>query len=153
LGGIVPWDPWREMEAWTRRAGRAIASPFDWIWGEAAGWPQAAHPPVEVFERDGDVVVRADVPGMAPANLDVRVDADTVTIRGEVRAEERREDRGFFRSERRYGAFRRVVPLPARVEPSRARATYRHGVLEVVAPRVPDDQDGGRRIEVRGEGD
>lgn len=126
-------------------------SPFDWIWGHAPAWPQPAHPPVEVFERDGDVVVRADVPGLAPANLDVRVEPESVTIRGEVRAEEQREEGGFFRSERRYGAFRRVVPLPARVEPARARATYRQGVLEVVAPRLPDDQGSGRRVEVRGQ--
>ena len=105
-------------------------------------------PAVEVFERGPDVVVRAEVAGLDPQDLDVHVEEDRVVLRGERRDEDQRERAGYYQSERRYGAFVRTVALPAPVDPSKARARLRHGLLEVTAPRRADDTRYGRRVEV-----
>jgi HSP20 family protein len=106
-------------------------------------------PAVEVFERGADVVVRAEIAGVEPQDLDVRISDDVATIRGERRVEHRGPGPdGYFRSERRYGTFVRTVALPAPVDPAQARARFRHGLLEVVAPRRDRDAGPGRRVDV-----
>lgn len=102
-------------------------------------------PAVEVFERGDEVVVRAEVPGVDPKDMDVRLTDDTATIRGERRPDERTapgNQDGYYRSERQYGSFTRTVSLPAPVDTGRAKAHFRNGLLEIVAPRRADDSRG-----------
>lgn len=103
--------------------------------------------PVEMYTQDGNVVVRAEVPGVDPKDLDVRITAEALTIRGEVRQEDVARRDGMYHTERRYGAFARSVSFPAPVDPARATATYRHGVLEVRAPLATGDP-GGRKLDI-----
>jgi HSP20 family protein len=104
-------------------------------------------PAVEVFERDGKFIIRADVPGLDADELDVAIDDDKVALSGE-RVDEQ-EDRGsaYYRRERSYGRFYRVVPLPEGVDTSQAEATFNNGVLEISipAPRRPE----ARKLEVK----
>ena len=136
---------------------RALAGPegardsllpqWDGAWDDAG--PAPGLPAVEVFERGADVVVRAEIAGVEPQDLDVRLSEDVATIRGERRVERRGPGPdGYFRSERRYGTFVRTVALPAPVDPARARARFRHGLLEVVAPRREQEPARGHRLEV-----
>lgn len=104
-------------------------------------------PVVEVFERGEDIVIRAEVAGIEPQDLDVRRTDDAVTIRGERRAEQRSGPDGYYHSERRYGAFARTISLPAPVDSARAQARVQHGLLEVVAPRRSDGGP-GRRLSI-----
>jgi HSP20 family protein len=114
---------------------RAIRPSQDWI------------PAVEVLERDGNFVIRADVPGLDADELYVAIDDDKVVLSGE-RIDEQ-EDRGsaYYRRERSYGRFYRVVPLPEGVDTSQAEATFNNGVLEISipAPRRPE----ARKLEVK----
>jgi HSP20 family protein len=139
--------PWRAFPDPTEP--RSLFQPL-WggvAYGEDVGGP-AGLPAVEVFERGADVVVRAEIAGVEPQDLDVRISDDVATIRGERRSERRDGAGGYYRSERRYGAFVRTVALPAPVDAARARARFRHGLLEVVAPRREDDARRGRRVDV-----
>lgn len=143
-----PFDVMRRFsEDMDRLFGRfapwAVMPPF----GEetTVGWA----PQLDVFERDQELVVRADVPGLGPDDIKVEVTDEAVVIEGE-RKEEREEKGGsVYRSERSYGRFYRRVPLPEGAKADEAKATFKNGVLEVVMPaperRIPQ----GRRIEVK----
>jgi len=110
------------------------------------GWT----PQLEVFEREGRLVVRADLPGMQREDVTVEVTPEGLVIEGERRQEHERQNEGYYRSERHYGRFTRVIPLPEGAEAEQAHATFRDGVLEVTVP-MAKTQSRRHRIEI-GEG-
>jgi HSP20 family protein len=88
-------------------------------------------PSIEVFEKDGKLHVTADLPGLSKDDVRVEVRDNNLVIEGE-RKQEKKEDReGYFLTERTYGKFLRVVPLPDDVDPDTAKASFRNGVLEL----------------------
>ncbi len=86
---------------------------------------------------------------MKREDVEVNIDNDVLTIRGERRAEHRAAEGGYRRTERSYGTFFRQIPLPDGVEPSQVEAFYEDGVLEVTIPSPGDQQRGRRRIDIR----
>src|SRR5258705_11846923 len=107
-------------------------------------------PQVEAFERDGQLIVRADLPGLSKDDINVDITDDAIKIRGERRQEKEKNDEGYYRSERSYGSFYREIPLPSGVNRDEANATFRNGVLEITMP-APARHPSSRRIEI-GEG-
>jgi HSP20 family protein len=107
-------------------------------------------PQVEAFERDGKLIVRADLPGLTKDDINVDITDDAIKIRGERRQEKEENEEGYYRSERSYGSFYREIPLPSGVHSEEANASFRNGVLEITMP-APARQMGSRRIEI-GEG-
>jgi HSP20 family protein len=92
-------------------------------------------PSVDVFSRQGDLIVRAELPGVDPEkDVDITVADGVLTIRGQRRAEHRDEGTNFYRMETSYGAFERSIPLPEGVNPDEITATHKQGILEVVVP-------------------
>ena len=106
-------------------------------------------PPVEVFERDGALVVRADLPGLSPDDVRIEVADDALVLQGERRQEIEVEEEGVYRSERVYGRFSRAIPLPEGADVEKAQARFENGVLEVSIP-LAGDQGRRRRIEIQG---
>lgn len=104
-----------------------IVDPWDYVRGAAGRWT----PDVDVLEGDREITVRAEVPGLDPEDVEVTVTGDSLTLSGEKREEEERTGRTSCRSERRYGAFRREIPLPPGSDPSDVKAEYDRGVLQV----------------------
>jgi len=104
-------------------------------------------PSIEILERDGQLVIRADVPGMSKDQINVQIEDGQLVISGERRQEQEERRGGFYRSEKSYGAFYRAVPLPEGVDPEQARATFRDGVLEVTMPAP--ERASGRRLEIQ----
>ena len=86
-------------------------------------------PAIESFLRDDKLVVRADLPGIDPKQVDLQVEADRLTIRGERKATREDANRGY--REVTYGRFERTVQLPSGIDPDTIKATYKDGVLEV----------------------
>ena len=108
-----------------------------WEGGEAA-WA----PAVEVTERGGKLVVRADLPGLGKNDVKVEVRDDAVCIQGERRQEREEKRKGVYRSERTYGSFYREIPLPEGTDAAQAKASFRNGVLEVTMPAPPKPAKG-----------
>jgi len=100
--------------------------------------PAAARPAIESFVEEGKFIVRTDLPGIDPKNIDIKVVGNVLTIKGT--REEKRETKkaDFVRSEIRYGSFERSVSLPEGIKAEDLKATYRDGVLELAAP-VPKE--------------
>ena len=105
-------------------------------------------PPMEIFQRDGHLVVRADLPGMTKDDVQVEVTDDSLTISGERRSEHATKQEGIFRSERHYGTFHRHIPLPEGVNAEQVKASFQDGVLEVTMP-APQRPARSSQIEVQ----
>lgn len=107
-------------------------------------------PPVELFERDGKLVIQAELPGLGVNDVSVEVTEGLVTISGERREQREIDDKGFRRTERRYGCFSRGIPLPDGVRAEDVQATFRDGVLELTAP-LPQSASQSRTVEIKNE--
>lgn len=116
--------------------------------GMAAAGSEFFSPPMEIFEREGHLVVRADLPGLTKDDVHVEVTDEALTIEGERRSEHEERQGGFLRSERRYGTFRRQIPLPEGVNADQVTASFKDGVLEILMP-TPQRQARGRHIEIQ----
>jgi HSP20 family protein len=105
------------------------------------------YPQVEVRERDGKLLVRADLPGLKKEDVRVEIQDNALILEGERRQESEQKEEGFYRSERTYGRFYRAIPLPEGVDPDKAQAHFKDGVLEIDIP-VPESQTRGRKVEI-----
>ena len=105
-------------------------------------------PQVEMFERDGQLIVRADLPGLTKNDVKVEVTDNSINLSGERKSEREEKDEGYYRSERSYGSFYRSIPLPEGVNADDANATFKNGVLEI-AMAAPQAKPRGRRLEVK----
>ena len=113
---------------------------------EEATWA----PAVEVFERNGAFVVRAELPGLTKENIKISVLPDELTIEGERKLEKEEKKEGFYRTERSYGAFYRRIPIPEHVKAEAAKATFKDGVLQVEMPTLPVPEATKRTLEIQG---
>lgn len=133
-------SPFEEMERWFENFfSRGWPRPLHSDWpslGDWPGMPEGRMPKVDVIDRDAEVVVRAEVPGVSKDELDVSVADNTVTIKGETKREEKEEKGDYYRSETSRGVFARTVALPAYVDAEGASARFKDGVLELTLPKV-----------------
>jgi HSP20 family protein len=109
--------------------------------GRMPAWPS-----IEVVQSDKDIRVSAELPGLDEKDVEVLVDDGVLTIRGEKRSETQDKERRF--TERTYGRFERVIPLPFAVEEDKAEASFNNGVLTVALPRSAQAEDKAKRIAI-----
>lgn len=102
--------------------------------------------PMEVFDSDGQTVVRLEAPGMKLEDFDISVSDGLLTIKGEKKAEEEINEGDYYCSERTYGSFRRSLSVPKELDESKIHATYDNGVLEIMLPRI---EEKGRKVKVQ----
>jgi HSP20 family protein len=114
---------------------------IDRRWGGFPAFPRLRRlieepvwPAIDVFEREGSLVVKADVPGMTAKDIEVNITENAITISGERTEEKEIKEKDYYRSERSYGRFVRQVPIPAGADRDKAQANFKDGVLEVVLP-------------------
>ncbi len=107
-------------------------------------------PAIEAYQRDGKFVVQLDAPGSSKDEIKVELKNNALWLSGERKREVEQNERGFYRSERSYGSFRRVVPLPQGARADTASASFDNGVLRVELEAPSPEDDKPRQIEVRG---
>jgi HSP20 family protein len=130
---LMKWEPSESLATLQREVNRLLESFFD---GSPLrfGEPTTA-PAVEVSDTKDTVVVKAQVPGVSKEQIQVTVSEGMVTIKGEMKEEEKQEEKNYLRREFRYGAFTRTVPLPTGVQAEKATAQLKDGMLEVTIPK------------------
>ena len=155
-GEMSRWDAGYGPFAWMRQMQDQLDRAFGGLWsGTSSSWtpeafgPSDWSPAMDMFQRGNELVIRADVPGLSKDDITVDIADDQLTIRGERRYDHEEERDGVFRSERSYGSFCRVVPLPQGAIADSAKATFNNGVLEITVQAPSFDVRRGRRIEVK----
>ena len=118
----------------------------DWMTSPLA-FRERAIPAVDVTETDDEVLVRAEIPGAKPEEINVAVTQNVLTISGQKEESHETKQRGFYRAERRSGMFRRSVPLPSWVNADNASAEYNNGVLTVHLPK--DESAKPKRVPIK----
>jgi HSP20 family protein len=116
-------------------------------WGDGGGTLTAFAPSLDVAETDGEVTVRAEVPGVKPEDINISVLGDTLTLSGEKKETTERKDDNVYHRESRYGSFRRSVQLPGGVDPENVAAEYANGVLTVRLKKSPEAK--ARKIPIK----
>jgi len=106
-------------------------------------------PAVDVEDKENEVIVRAEVAGCRPEDIDISVHGNTLTISGEKKQDQEKEEKGYYRSERYYGTFRRDLMLPSDVEAENIDATCKEGILIVKLPKAEKAKP--VRIKVKGQ--
>lgn len=124
---ISRWEPFGELAEMRSRFDRLLSDLAD---GQDREWM----PATDVIRDDGHLVVRANVPGIKPEEIEIQVDNGVLTISGKHEETKEEKDKEFVRRERRYGAFSRSMPLPDGVDPKKIEAKTHDGVLEVRIP-------------------
>jgi HSP20 family protein len=146
---LMRWQPWREMETLRKQMDRLFD---EWLtrdsWMEQDSslslLPKRDNtlwaPAIEMHETDGEVVLKAQLPGVKPEDLDIQVTEDAVSIAGEHREEARSEEKGIVRSEFRYGHFQRIVPLPVSIRNHEVKSEFKDGVLTLMLPKSQESR-------------
>jgi HSP20 family protein len=136
-----PTNPFEEMERMFEQfMGRKWLSPFSWenpLWSEMAKSMDVRVPSVDVIDREEEIVVRAEIPGVEKENLEVSLSDDRLTIKGSTQQEKEEKEAGeYTRREMSRGSFTRMVTLPANVDGEKAKASFKDGVLELTLPKL-----------------
>ena len=137
---IIRWDPFREMTSLQSQVNRLVDSMWS---GRQESWVPAA----DVFDTAEAVVLKAELPGMNVDDIQIEVDDNVLSIKGERTFEEKVDDERYYRVERRYGSFQRSIALPQGCRTDDIAATYEDGILTVTVPKAEVEKP--RRIEVK----
>jgi HSP20 family protein len=137
MADLARWDPVSDLVSLREAMNRLFEDSFIRPRG---GWPTTAEGmgmlPLDVYESDDEVTVRASIPGVNPDDIDISVLGATLTIKGE-KSEDREEKKGNYHlRERHYGAFQRSVNLPSQVNVDKAKAEFKDGVLILTLPKI-----------------
>ena len=138
MANIVRWEPFRDLISLREAMDRLFEESFI---RPRTGWLAPLGPgalAVDVYETDQDVVVKSSVPGVKPEDIDITITGDTLTIKGETKAEEKVERANYLRQERRYGAFARSLTLPTSIVAENAKAEFENGVLTLTLPKAEE---------------
>ena len=152
--GLTRWEPFRGLTPLEREVDRFFGGdPLKWFDWPHYFWRQPLVPegvyvaPMEVFERDGQTVVRLEVPGVEMKDIDISLADGRLTVRGEKKQEEEIKEEHYYHSERSYGSFHRTLLVPKGIDEGKILATYDSGVLEVSLPKVEEKQ--AQKVEIK----
>ena len=143
-GSLAAWDPF-SMSPWSMM--RRFSDEMDRWFGREGGEAGMFSPNIEVRERDNTIVVSADLPGLSKDDVKVELTDEGLVIQGERKREHEERREGYYRSERSYGTFHRIIPLPEGAATDQAKAQFKDGVLEVTVP-IPESARRRREIPI-----
>ena len=145
---INRWDPFREVAALQNRVNSLFREMNE---GDSPLTTASFVPAVDIYEDVNKVVLKLEVPGMEEKDLDVRVENNTLTVKGERKFEKDEKEENFHRIERRYGSFYRAFTLPSTVDTGNVQANYNAGVLKLELSKKPEAQPKQIKVNVGGQ--
>lgn len=122
------WDPWEEMNRMFR----------------------FRTPAIDMFEKNNEVIVIADLPGVNKEEIEISINDSLLTIKAETKEKRKEEKEGYYYAERRARSFQRTISLPCEVIPEKASSAFKNGVLEIHLPkRYPEKKEKGFKIKIQ----
>ncbi len=138
---VIRWDPFREMTQVQSQFNRLM----DQVWG--GNRQESWMPAIDVFDQKDAVVLKAELAGMDPDDIQIEVEDNVLTLKGERKFEETVDEERYYRVERRYGSFQRSLALPQGVKADEIQAAYDDGILTVTVPKAEEEKP--KKIEVK----
>ena len=134
---LVGWNPFRDFSVLQNQMNRLFEDAMGTWQGESNGRGNTNWVPLtDIYENDNDLIVRAELPGVDPKMIDVRMENNVLTIRGERPFEQKVAQENYHRLERSYGTFSRSFALPTTIDADKIHAEYRDGILHLTLPKA-----------------
>jgi len=147
---LIRWDPYRRMVSLQQAMNRLFDEGIGRYSGETSWEAGSDLPvPVDVYETENELVVRASLPGIKPEDVEISVTDNTLVIRGEYGDEQESESETFYLRERRHGTFQRSIALPLNLDTDKVEAIAKDGVLKLEIPKTEETKP--KRISVKAE--
>jgi HSP20 family protein len=145
---IVKYNPFRDLRAMQEQMNRLL----DMAWNREIGeelregiW----QPPVDIYEDENSVVIKAELPGVDQKEIDIRIEENTLTLRGERKHSQEVKKENYHRVERFYGTFQRSFSLPHTIDQEHVKATCDQGVLTITLPKREEKKPKQINVEVK----
>jgi HSP20 family protein len=134
---LARWTPYRDLMAVREEMNRVLNEAFGRGSTDESAWFSGAwSPPVDIYETDDALVLKAELPGFSKDDINIEMKEHTLVIKGERKREDELKEGSYHRTERVYGAFQRSFLLPTTVDQEKVRASYKDGVLELRLSKV-----------------
>jgi HSP20 family protein len=149
---LIRWQPWQEMETLRHQMDQLfdelapVSRPRLVNYGNRHPWS----PAIELINADTELLLRAELPGIAAKDLDIQVTREAIALSGEYKSETKTEENRVVRSEFRYGHFHRVIPLPVAVRNDQVKAEFKDGILTLNLPKLAADRPKVVKINLNG---
>lgn len=145
---IVRWEPFRDLMTGHREFDRFFKEAFNPFWGEGELSTRTWAPPVDIFENENNIVLKAELPGVDPKDVDVKVEDNTLYLKGERKFEKEVNNENYHRVERSYGSFARSFSLPNSINAEKVKAEYKDGLLTLTLPKREEAKPRSIKIDV-----
>ena len=146
---IAKWEPFRELITMQNRMSHLFDETLSRIWKEEDLQRGVWTPPVDIADQGSQVILKIDLPEMVQSEIDIKVEENTLTIKGERKFIKETPEEHFLQIERPYGTFHRQFTLPKRIDQTKITATYKDGVLRVILPQKGEMEAKQVSIEVK----
>ena len=144
---LARWTPYRDIMSVRDEMNRIFNEAFGRAANDESAWSSGTwSPPVDIYESDDALVIKAELPGFSKDEISIELKENTLAIKGERKREDEVKEGNYHRMERVYGAFQRSFLLPTTVDQEKVNASYRDGILELRLPKVQAAQP--KRISV-----
>jgi len=137
MSNLTRWEPAREMMTLREAMDRLFDDAFTQPFSTRDGW-SASTPAVDMYQTDDEIVVKASLPGIKADEVQINVTGDVLTLKGEVKQEEEKNNRSWHIREQRWGSFQRSVALPTNVVSDKAKAEFENGILTITLPKAEE---------------
>ena len=145
---IVRWEPFRDLLTTQREFDRLFKEAFSPMSGETEVSTRSWAPPVDIYETDDAIVLKAELPGIDPKDVEVRVEDNTLYLKGERKYEKEVKEQNYHRIERSYGSFARSFSLPSSINAEKVKAEYKDGLLTLTMPKREEAKPKTIKIDV-----
>jgi HSP20 family protein len=145
---IVKWEPFRDLMTAQRDLDRLFRETFSPLFGETELSTRSWAPPVDIYETDNDIVLKAELPGVDPKDVEVRVEDNYLYLKGERKFEKEVKEQNYHRVERSYGSFARSFSLPNSINADKVKAEFKDGLLTLTMPKREEAKPKTIKIDV-----
>lgn len=146
---VVKWDPFRDLISIQDRMNRLFEQTLSRSRGEEGVSATTWTPAVDIYETADTIVMKAELPGVVREDIQIQINGNTLTLKGERRFAKDVQEESYLRIERAYGSFHRSFTLPASVQQDKVRALFKDGVLELSLPKAEESKPKRISIDVR----
>ena len=145
---IVRWEPYRDLVSAQRDFDRLFREAFSPMHGETEVSTRSWAPPVDIYETEDAIVLKAELPGIDPKDVEVRVEDNNLYLKGERKYEKEVNEQNYHRVERSYGTFARSFSLPNSISADKVKAEFRDGMLTLTMPKREEAKPKTIKIDV-----